>query len=225
MNEIVRPLAHNLGFDSFGQLIASWEERGGICSTMVPDMREKICPICGKGWEVSAKSFLDQTLCQTIDEFCHRICYQGHAALVEAEMWHGLLCDYRPGNPVNNFIPFNWKKIPNEYGGAWNTAWYKVTFLGYVPFLKLGTRKRVYYMGLFDLRQEQIDAFLELVKDVPDTKGSEDNGVYIHAWNREQAKTYLGYFATVVRMDPPKPGSRAAELLADETKRLETKAA
>jgi hypothetical protein len=221
MNEIIRPLAHNLGFDSFGQLIVRWEEHGSTLSTMCADMREKTCPICGKGWEVSAESFRNQLLCNVTDEFCHRTCYYGHIAMKEAEMWHELLTDYRPGRADSYFIPFNWKKIPNEYGGGARNPWHKVEFLGYVPTLKLGGRKRVYHMSMHDLRQEQVDKFLELVKGEDVTKGSEGcNSVYIHAWSKEDAKKYLGYFATVIKMDRPKEGSRAAELLAEEEKRL-----
>lgn len=221
MNEIIRPLAHNLGFDSFGQLIVCWEERGMKHSTCCADVREKICPLCGKGWEVSAESFRNQMLCNTTDEFCHRTCFYGHVAMNEAEMWHELLCDYRPGKKDSYFIPFNWKKIPNEYGGGRDNPWYKVEFLGYVPTLKLGTRKRVYHMSLHDLREEQLEKFMELVKGEDVTKGKEGSHVYIHAWSKEKAKEYLRHFATVVRMDPPAPGSRAAELL-EQDKRRET---
>lgn len=219
-NEIIRPLAHNLGFDSFGQLIVCWEERGMSHSTMCADMREKTCPICGRGWEVTAESFRNQMLCQTTDEFCHRTCFYGHLAMVEAEMWYELLTDYRPGKDDSYFIPFNWKKIPNEYGGGAKTPWYKVEFMGYLPTLKLGGRKRVYHMSLHDLRKEQVDKFLELVKDQEVTKGSEGgNSVYIHAWTKADAKLFLSYFATVIRMDAPAPGSRAAELLEQSKKR------
>lgn len=215
MNKIIRPLAHNLGFDEFGQLIVSWEEHGGTCSTMCADVREKVCPICGKGWEVSAESFRNQYLERITDEWCHKTCYVGHLAMAEMEMWSNLLCypEVR-----TDFIPHDMKKIPNEYGGAWKTPWYKITLLGYLTTIKVGTRKRVYAMSLHDLRSEQAEAFMALVAGEDVTKGNEGTSVYIHAWNKAKATEYLRHFVTVIRMDRPTPGSRAAEFLADEEK-------
>lgn len=218
MNQIIRPLAHNLGFDEYGQLNVCWEEHGGTCSTIIADMRDKKCAICGREWELKAEEFRKQTRLEASDEWCHSDCYDGYVTLKEGHMWHNALC--YPENQEHS-IPFNWKKIPNEYRGAYNTPWYKFTFLGYVPTIKVGSRKRVYFMGLYDLRQEQVDAFLELVKDEKATKGSEGSSVYIHAWDEKAAKKHLIDFITIVKMDKPRPGSRAAELEAQKAEKTE----
>jgi len=183
-------------------LTVRWEERGSICSTIITDMRGKTCPICKKGWEVSAESFRNQFLVRQLDEWVHRTCYEGYLSMRETCMWSNLMCE------PEDMIPFDWKKIPNEYGGAWGTDWYFINYLGYVPKLKVGSRKRVYHMSLHDLRREQIDAFLEKVKDENVTKGEQGNSsVYIHAWTEADAKRYLAHFWAVIRMDKPKPGS------------------
>jgi len=175
-------------------------------------MRGQTCPICKKGWDVTAESFRNQYMVRMLDEWVHKTCYEGHLSMKETGMWYLLMTE------PEDMIPFDWKKIPNEYGGAWGTDWYFINYLGYVPKLKVGSRKRVYHMSLHDLRREQIDTFLEKVKDENVTKGEQDsNSVYIHAWTEADAKRYLTHFWAVIRMDKPKPESICAQ---HEEKRL-----
>lgn len=144
MNEILRPLAHDLGFDQYGQLIVRWNDNGSTCSTICKDVRGITCSLCGKGWDVTAESFRNQYLCRTTEEWCHYTCFVGHLGMAEAEMWYSLLCYPKK---KETFIPFDWNKIPNEYGGDFKTPWYLVKFDGYFPKLKLGRRKHVYSMS------------------------------------------------------------------------------
>lgn len=204
MNKIIRPLSPTLGFDDRNQLWASWPEGESTCATIVPDLREAKCCICQQGWELTGTDFRHHTRIDETDELAHTRCFIGYQTLSEAHGWHLMLCD-GDRKTAGGFIPWDWKKIPNEYGGAWNTPWFLVSFKGYVPKLKLGTRKRVWNMALTDLRAEQVKKGEELFAGVKDTKWAEvyKNEVGVHAWSREQAKQYIDWFRQIVRMDTP----------------------
>jgi hypothetical protein len=199
-NTIIRPLSDTLGFDEHNQLWASWKDGESTCSTIVPDLREHRCAICGHGWELTGADFRHHVEVRTISGLAHTRCYTNHLALEEASMWYGLLCD---GDRETQFIPWDWRTIPNEYGGAWSTPWYLVQFKGYVPKLKVGSRKRVWSMSLSDLTVAQLNAGVALFNAVDDTKWSRGNELGVHAWTKEQAKQYIDWFRTIVRMDKP----------------------
>lgn len=205
-NDIIRPISGDglLGFDTYGQLWATWYPDGGDTkhATIVPDMRGKTCAICGKGWLVEAEEFLNQIHLDTIEDFAHKTCFVGHQMLTEATMWYGMLCA-RISQECK--IPWTWKKIPNEYRGAWNTPWYLIEFKGYVPKLKLGSRKRVWHMSLHDVTRQQKEKLEELFQPVTDTKWftTSPEGCGVHAWTEEQARKYLDLFAWALKMDRP----------------------
>jgi hypothetical protein len=201
MNDIIRPLAHNLGFDAYGQLNVRWEEDNSTHSIIIPDLREYKCAICGRKWEVEAKSFKDHHYVRLIEEFAHMSCYLGHLNLVEAQLWCDALCEVRDKQEPK--IGWGWKKIPNEYRGAWDTHWYRIHFKGYMPWMKVGTRKRVWHLGLHDLRPEQITKFEELFKDDTSTKGVERPNVYMHAWDKQEIRRHLERYFQIIAMDEP----------------------
>lgn len=220
-NPIVRQLAYGLGFDKYGQLWVEWPDPtgGGTCSTIISDMRERTCTICGREWELTAESFRNQFREHTMGEWCHKTCYVGYLTLDEAIFWSKAIEDIMVANKVHN-LPrealVNWacdlSKIPNEYGGAWNTPWYRLKFKGYVPWIKMGTRKRVYCMSLHDLTEAQTEMFRGLIEHVKDTKEIGSSHVLIHAWTRDQAKDYLGYFFKVIASDAPKPDLKGSSI-------------
>lgn len=184
-----------LGFDEFGQLQACWMDGDSTCSTIVSDMRGKTCMICGREWELSAKDFLNQYFDRTIEQNVHKRCAEGVVAMREADMWHDLLCELK--------MEWSWKLIPNEYGGAWNTPWYLVTFKGYLPKLKVGTRKRVYNLDLLDCTDAQVKLGEELLKDESSTKWAREFRVGVHAWGKEEVKKHLAMFAKILTLDKP----------------------
>jgi hypothetical protein len=220
-NTIIRPLSSTLGFDEHNQLWASWQEDGSTVSTIVPDLREAKCVICEKGWELTGVDFRHHTELRMTGEVAHSRCYVGYLTLQEAQMWYNLLCD---GDRETLFIPWDWKKIPNEYRGAYDTPWYLVKFKGYVPRLKLGTRKRVYNLELLDLRPEQVKKGEELFAKVDDTKWARNGEVGVHAWTREQAKQYIDWFRTIVRIDKPVDNKGAQVYTLELPKKEETAA-
>src|SRR3546814_19434260 len=73
------------------------------------------------------------------------------------------------------------EQIPNQYGGAWNTPWYRVKVPGHDAVLTFGSRKRV-----FSIKVEGIDeigiALLdqELESEQTNTVGTEGSYL-IHA--------------------------------------------
>jgi hypothetical protein len=211
MNAIIRPLSPTLGFDDHNQLWASWPDGEAICSAIVPDLREAKCCICQQGWELTGTDFRHHIRIHETDELAHTRCFVGHMALTEANMWYVILCDGNREKSPCGFIPWDWKKILNEYGGAWNTPWYQVSFKGYVPKLKLGSRRRVWNMALYDLREEQVKKGEELFAQVKDTKWADvyKNEVGVHAWTKEQAKQYIDWFRQIVRMDKPVDNNNA----------------
>lgn len=201
MNDIIRPLAHNLGFDEFGQLNVQWEDGGSTYSTIIPDLRGHKCAICRREWEVSAKSFLDHHYERMIEEFVHKDCYLGHLNLVEASHWSQAISEVRDKQEVK--IGWGWKLIPNEYRGAWDTNWFKIYFRGYMPWMKVGSRKRVWHLGLHDLTLEQVKKFEEMFKDDTSSKGVEGNAVYMHAWDKEEVRKHLDRYFKIITMDAP----------------------
>lgn len=72
--------------------------------------------------------------------------------------------------------------------------------------------------NLYDLRPEQVDTAKNLFEDQDVTKEFYEGKALIHASSREKAEDYLERFSRVIKMDAPSVGSRAAELLAQETK-------
>lgn len=209
--EIIRPIGNNVGFDKFGQFVIAWYEGDSLCSTFSHDLRDKKCAICGQGWELSGEAYRNHVETGMFrghdSNHAHRTCWEGHLGLQEADMWHRLLC--HPENR-DDFLKFQWQPIPNEYRGAWNTPWYRINFLEYVPWLKLGSRKRVYHMGIHDLRPEQIEMFKSLFKDVDSTKEAGSSEAFVHAWTEKEAIKYLSHFAKIIMMDPPRPNTEGA---------------
>ena len=219
MNDIVRPLneAKDLGYDQFGQLMAIKPHPygSGTVMTMVPDLRGKTCPICGRGWELDGASFWENARLEATGRHVHTRCMNGYLSAEEASFWSGTLCDISPDRP-----PFDGLKvIPNEYRGSWDTDWYLVdTFetrsgLGgadwdaprkpYKAKLKVGSRKRVYHMELFDLSPEQVTFLKGALGREEVTQYHEASSFIIHAWTRAKAKEYLAAFVKAILMEKP----------------------
>ncbi len=113
-------------------------------------------------------------------------------------MWQELLI-------ATGFVPFDMKVIPNEYGGAWNLAWYEISFRGFVPKMKLGTRKNVYHLSMHDLSDKQVKMASGLFKEVKSTNWATtaQHEAGVHAWDKEAAKEHLSCFRRVLTLDKP----------------------
>lgn len=208
MNDITRPLTGDkmLGFDKFGQLQVCWMEGDALYSTIISDVRGKTCPICGRGWELSAPAFRDQHFNRVVEQFTHRRCEQGAVAMTEASMWYRLLCE------PEHHPAWSWVPIPNEYRAAWNNTWYRVSFKGYVPSLKLGTRKNVYHLSLHDLTDAQMEQ-ASLFAEEKATHWAEDHVIGIHAWTEAEARRHIAKFYAILKMDQPIPDSHGAQIM------------
>jgi hypothetical protein len=217
MNDILRPLTADglVGWDQFNQ-IWLWEVEGETRrGHIIADVREKICRVCNRGWETTAKGLGDQYYWQTREEWAHASCFVRYLALREYSFWHDALCGvFRFERPA---------EIPNEYGGAWNTPWYRVTLLDVPRTLKLGHRKRVYHMEIepegryappaddtpeaaakrFAARaRTNLSHATKLFEAEEVTKEVGADMVLVHAWTEEKAREYLKHFAQVLGLPP-----------------------
>ncbi len=197
--QIIRPLTGDkmLGFDEFGQLWAAWPTDGGsVAATIIADVRGKTCAICGREWDLNAKSFLDQNYLQHLKEWTHRTCYMRCIAMNEANFWHDSIIQ------AMGDAEWKWKKLPNQYDGGL-VPWYKVQFEHYVPHLILGPRKRVFHLAIHDLTPAQAEQGTPLFGTEDVTHEFNPTSIMIHAWSKDKAQEYLGKFATLIKMDAP----------------------
>lgn len=207
-NKIIRPIATDLGYDEYGQFWVGWHDAGSFCMSPCPDLRDHTCSICGKGWEISAVAFRNQTKTNLFrGDYCHLTCWEGHLAATEAQMWHKFLCYPKDRE---EFLSFKWHKIQNEYRGGWNVTWYRIDFLNYIPWLKLGARRSVFHMSIHDLRPEQVLLFAELTKGENVTRDTGHSGASIHAHTEEDAQRYISIFSKVIRLDMPLEDTQGA---------------
>lgn len=197
MNTIVRPITPdgNVGFDEYGQLCCWRNTERGTVGTMIADMRDKKCGLCAQPWEMTAEGFSNQQYVRSVGEWVHETCWVGYLGMKESFMWYELLCARK--------TTWEWTKIPNEYGGAYNTPWFKVTFTGYVPWMKIGSRKRVFHMSLHDLSARQCAEFTRFEKENV-TKHCDGRSIMIHAWAEADAANYLKEFVEIVQTEPLK---------------------
>lgn len=206
MNKIIRPISKdgNLGFDKYNQLVAQWQDREWTVSTIVRDLRDETCPICGKGWELSSESFRDCHFIESLGKSfltsegkhahsgqpCHYTCYRGMLRVKEADFWYYACCD----REINKGPGFDFDESKNEYGGGWNNPWYRVRFK-HLPGIDLimGKRSRVYEISVRNLDNSAIELLEKAFDGHNGTVGrtGEVPGFYIHADDQGAAKSIL----------------------------------
>ena len=227
MNDIVRPVTVDgmAGWDQFNQFYIKWREGEFTYGSHFHDVREKICPICNHGWELTAQSLRDQTFLDHRAEHAHQSCEIRYAALQEYDFWYRSLVDVGfMFGPIDNikYIAEGGpaiESIPNEYwpkNDIWGklTPWYRVRLLKRLPKenqtyeerncavgrrLKLGRRKRVYVLKIEDgpaPYDEKLAQELFAKEDVTKEIGRET--VMVHAWGKDKAKEYLGHFKKIL---------------------------
>jgi hypothetical protein len=181
---IVRPVSSDgmVGYDRFGQFVVAELDRDAIIYRHLFDVRLLTCPICGRGWELNAESIRDQYRDYYTEKRVHKRCHEGRLALDEFRMFYRALCDAK-------FHHWKSEEIPNQYGGAWNTPWYRFR-LDQFPgtTLTMGPRRRVYHIGVSGNSNGLLDDFAS--EEV--TKGYDElGGFYIHAWEEDKIREYL----------------------------------
>lgn len=210
-----------IGLDQFDQIVCDRVEDGiGTCRTWVTDVRGKTCPLCGREWEITTKDWADQFYHHDRELLMHKSCFVRHLTHTEHMDWFNAIVASRKACPGLRFEKP--EEIKNQYGGAWNTPWYRVRIKSHNATLILGRRKRVDHVEIqFDEpTQKAIDKLTELFADYNVTKGyvaadegrvwagahiarykldTEFVGFYAHAWG-ENYKDYLMKFAEVMLM-------------------------
>lgn len=193
MNKIISPITKcgNAGFDAHNQLWLRVNDGSGrTTSTVIHDPRGRTCPICGKGWDLTVEGLRDQWIRHSYTGLLvtHYRCMEGYYSLKEREFvwdilgarkWH-----------VDTDLGIEVDEIPNEYGAAWNTPWFRIRFTKVLPGVDLviGSRKRVWEIGVRNLNTERIDDLVLTfaAAKVTDTTGHDGPNWYVHAWNKEQ---------------------------------------
>jgi hypothetical protein len=223
MNDILKPVTVDgmAGFDQFGQFYIKHREGEYVVGSIYHDVREKICCICGHGWELTSRSLKDQDFLRHRAEHAHLSCVIRYEALQEYDFWYRAVLDagFMFG-PLDNpkYIAEGgpaFESIPNGYwpkGDPWGEGkpWYRVRLLKRVDkekslngplgrTLRLGARKHVYHLqieegpGPYD-----VEIARGIFKDADATKEIGSNGMMIHAHGRDNAREYLKRFAKIL---------------------------
>lgn len=226
MNDIITPVTADkeVGFDQFGQFV-SWEgKQDHKIGTIIADVREKKCGLCGEGWQLNGPSLRNQFLMREVEEWVHKSCFLGYLKIQEKSRLYDALCKacgkvYESGTAV---VSWRIKSIANEYGGAWNTPWYHISFTrlpvdgerrakmrdedrgsGTGFTLKFGPRKRVYHMSLHNPGFDFSKYHPMAPKDV--TTGCREGEIMVHAWGWDDVAKHLDTIVKIVVENSSEP--------------------
>lgn len=200
MSDILRPLdeAGNIGFDEFDQLLLAVPQEAGTVIRSTPDLREKRCSICGKGWELNAEAWDDSMFWSAHEEVVHESCMVRYRSLQDRDDFRRRFIEAR--------LRFRrLEPIFNQYRtrGRWSARpWYQISLLDYPVDFIIGWRKRVVHIevvpreGQLDWWEKAAQAFVGV--DV--TKSFSPSRIYVHAWNEEKEKEYLWSLAKAGRL-------------------------
>ncbi len=210
MNQITIPLTADkmVGFDEYQQLwVTTFDNddptRLTLTSRCVANVLGETCVICGRGWEATAKSLLDQAYIATCAKRVHLTCKRGSDTLHEYGFWYNLMVSLSTQG-------FAIDELPNGYWGkdnAHSTPWYRLSFK-HLPnvIFTVGPRKRVYSLTVEGVSYESNKAIIEALKAEEVTKEAcpispnVSNGYLIHAWGKDKVKEYL---STMVKLAAP----------------------
>lgn len=200
MNEILRPITADgmVGFDAFNQL--NWKRQEGqyTVSSIIADVREKICVICNHGWELTGPSMGDQVRWQLIDDWVHETCLIRHSGLRERAEFQSAMIDARSDDVG---VRFKMDTVPNRYWGDKDPygkkPWYRFKLLDYPVWFIIGSRKRVVNIEAIpnggDLSWWKAAEDVFAAEDV--TKEFGPKRVMLHAWNEAKVKEYVAKLA------------------------------
>jgi hypothetical protein len=200
MNKIVSYITEDklVWVDEFNQTQACWLEEGNrICTRIVKDVRGLVCPICKRGWEMTGHAFLNQIHLNNINKWAHYTCVEGAVAYEECNDWYRLAV-----SPELNKAGLEFTEVPNGYGGAWNTPWYKIEYKDFPNAIVVGTRKRVDQITIYNVSPTLLAALTSEFQSEKVTKTEKyeydkEGNFYIHAWTQEKSKEY---FTAIVKL-------------------------
>lgn len=220
IHSIIDPVTSDgmCGYDQYRQFHVAWEEVPGserYTSTIVADLRGQKCLLCDKEWTASARELRDQRWDDRAQAHVHKTCYTRHLAFIDRQRWWGLvygLIDTHKGQ-------VKMEAVPDQYGGAWGTPWFRFSFRR-VPLadakdsdtrnlvipqtLLCGPRRRVNAIRGERLTISQIEFLTKEFEDVTSTKGQshERRDEYeIHSYNDEEDKRYVKTFLQMLGID------------------------
>lgn len=214
---IVTPLGGdaNLGYSNTGTLYA--QKRAGesiIIIRPVNDARGHTCGICGRGWELTAESFLDQQTWSLKKGPVHSTCYVRFISLMDKRLYRQALVEakLRFDEDIIELDSHYWVNDP-----VWkHRLWYRVRLLDHQRTLLLGFRKRVHHLEISDGDGEisttnahrlflAEDVTKGVRSDVGFVPGPQDwsprpspDGYFIHAWNEGKVLEYIKVFAEIL---------------------------
>lgn len=214
MNKIIKPVTGDgkCGYDEFGQFcVWTYEERhGGEVGRIMADVRGQTCLLCGSKWEAVTRQIADQHYDHSAETMVHMSCWIRHLSYLDRGNW---ITDLAKGGVYRETLKA-FEAIPNQYGGAWNTPWYKVTINapGY-PVLTVGARKRVDSILIERLTREQAERIAEKLKDENTTKEPGTDSYAIHSHGRDKTVQYIKTFMEVISESPiPTRADRTATI-------------
>jgi hypothetical protein len=228
VNDILKPVTPDgmAGFDQYNQFYIKWQDREYTCGSVFHDVREKICCICGHGWDLTSPSLRDQTFLNHRAEHAHQSCTIRYEALQEFDFWYRAVLDagFMFG-PLDNpkYIAEGgacFESLPNGYwpkADPWSAKpWYRVRLQKRIDkekslngpvgrTLRLGARKSVYHLeiepgpGEYDYKLAlELLGNEKVYGDVKVTMDIRPDGLMIHAHGKDKAREYLKAFAKIL---------------------------
>lgn len=213
-------------FDQFMKVVFSTDGKGWNMSPAA-DVRGIPCVICGKKFTEDANDMAQQLRVDGAPDewrFSHLPCWIGHLNLNERDLIQSAIeharRHLRPANKDKWYhIPYKIEAIDNQYGGAWDTNWYEITFYDVIPIpvvLTFGRRKRVWNIEMNPTNLAgKISEFTlpeKFLEGEETTKEFDKNSLLIHAWSREKVNEYVTAFLGLLK-HPEHPEDKNWDLL------------
>jgi hypothetical protein len=194
-----------IGFDEFGQFSVVKSDKDGSATLYhIGDPRGHTCLLCGRGWETTVSSLLDQYLLPDLGKWVHKGCFVGHLSLNHHDLFVDALVGARGFGAL-----VRWDEvvfIPNEYDGGWDTSWFRVDLLDDIRII-FGRRKRVFEIR-FENRpgstvrnvfsESELSRCLNFGSGEKVTYEGRKDRILIHAWSDEKVRQYIGTFCSIL---------------------------
>jgi len=201
MNTIVTMISEDdtgeIGIDTFGQFVV-WindEESDDRRGYGLVDPREMKCPICDKGWDLTAKGVMDQYMCgrtRASSALVHKSCYVKWKQFDERQLVIQAI-------DQSNFEMVGIHNIPSQYSSGWNTAWYEIEVDNpNILSIVMGRRKRVYSIEISTRKGINLEIVDDAFKNEDVTKSFNDNTILLHAWSDEKLFEYLTWLSVIL---------------------------
>lgn len=223
IEQITEPVTSDglAGYDDHKQFWVYWREDGreSFTGTIMADLRGETCVLCNQPWRVCAESLRDQYHDRSASAYVHKTCFNRHLGYLERRKWWGLVDKLTATDKCEARI----EALPNQYGGGWDTPWFRFHFRHrkvegeeqkpkIVQTLIVGRRRRVNAIRFEKLTIAQVESLTTSFDDVTNTKGThhERRDEYeIHAYTDDEderyVKTFLQLLGVVHVPREPKP--------------------